>query len=108
LVVPVGIGKATAKQLLVNGATVHVISRDQNSIDSATNELKVYGNVFGLKSDITCADQVQKLTLKIDKEFGKIDFLVNASGIFSPKPFLISTADDYDCYMDHVEINLPS
>jgi NAD(P)-dependent dehydrogenase (short-subunit alcohol dehydrogenase family) len=95
-----GIGKATAKHLLVNGATVYIVSRDQNSVDAATNELSVFGNVFGMKTDITNTDQVQNLVLKIDKEFGKIDFLVNASGIFSPKSFLNSTLDDYNSYLD--------
>jgi NAD(P)-dependent dehydrogenase (short-subunit alcohol dehydrogenase family) len=95
-----GIGKATAKLLLLNGAIVHIVSRDQNSLDAATNELRAFGNVFGVKTDITHTDQVQNLLLKIDREFDKIDFLVNASGIFSPKPFLDSTLDDYNSYLD--------
>ena len=41
-----GIGKATAKQLLICGATVYIVSRDQTSLDSATNELQNYGNVL--------------------------------------------------------------
>ena len=95
-----GIGKATAKQLLVHGAKVHIVSRDQNSVETATNELKVFGNVFGVKTDITNTDQVRALVSKFDKEIDKIDFLVNASGIFSPKPFLDSTPDDYNSYLD--------
>ena len=36
-------------------------------------------------------------------EIGKlsnVDFLVNASGIFGPKPFLDHTVEDYDSYLD--------
>src|SRR6478752_1130699 len=95
-----GIGKATAKHLLTGGATVYIVSRDQNSVDTATHELKAFGNVFGVKTDITSTDQVRALVSKFDKEIGKIDFLVNASGIFNPKPFLDSTPDDYNSYLD--------
>jgi len=33
-------------------------------------------------------------------EFSNVDYLVNASGIFGPKPFLDHTAEDYDSYLD--------
>src|SRR5258705_12475930 len=95
-----GIGKATAKQLLICGATVYIVSRDQNSLDAATSELRTYGNVLSVQTDITSTIQVQDFLLKMSKEFGNISFLVNASGIFSPKAFLMSTVEDYDSYLD--------
>jgi len=95
-----GIGKATAQNLLENGATVYIVSKDQNSIQSATRELGQYGNVFGVKTDITSLKDVESLELKIDGEIGKIDYLVNASGIFGPKPFLDYSLADYNSYMD--------
>ena len=95
-----GIGKATAKQLLICGATVYIVSRDQNSLDAATSELRTYGNVLSVQTDITSTIQVQDFLLKMNKEFGNISFLVNASGIFSPKAFLMSTVEDYDSYLD--------
>jgi NAD(P)-dependent dehydrogenase (short-subunit alcohol dehydrogenase family) len=95
-----GIGKATAKQLLICGATVYIVSRDQNSLDAATSELRNYGNVLSVQTDITSTIQVQDFLLKMNKEFGNISFLVNASGIFSPKAFLMSTVEDYDSYLD--------
>jgi NAD(P)-dependent dehydrogenase (short-subunit alcohol dehydrogenase family) len=95
-----GIGKATAKQLLIAGATVYIVGRDQNNLESAAIELRSYGNVLPVSTDITSTHQVQDFLLKMNKEFGHISFLVNASGIFSPKPFLISTVEDYDSYLD--------
>src|SRR2546422_6703331 len=95
-----GIGKATAKMLLQNGAKVHVISKDQNSVNNATKELKAFGNVSGHKVNISAVMEVNNLISKINRDLGKIDYLVNASGIFGPKPFLDYTREDYDSYLD--------
>jgi len=95
-----GIGKATAKQLLDNGATVYIVGRDQDKLVAATNELGEFGNVQGGNADITNIEQVAELLGKLNKEFAKIDYLVNASGMFGPKPFLDCTLDDYDNYLN--------
>lgn len=95
-----GIGKATAKQLLEKGATVHIVSKDQIHIEASTKELKAFGNVSGANTDITNVNDVRNLLLKINQEFGNIDFLVNASGIFDPKPFLDTTLNEYNSYLD--------
>jgi NAD(P)-dependent dehydrogenase (short-subunit alcohol dehydrogenase family) len=95
-----GIGKATAKLLLQKGASVCVVSKDQNNIHAAITELKAYGDIGSEKADITNEKDVEILKSKMNGEFGKIDFLVNASGIFGPKPFLNITPDDYNSYLD--------
>jgi len=95
-----GIGRAVAKLLMHGGATVCIISKDQKSIDAATDELEAYGEVTGLQADITNLVQVQDLIAKFNQQFGKIDYLVNASGIFVPKPFLDCALVDYNNYMD--------
>lgn len=95
-----GIGKATARKLLEQGAAVYIVSKNQNSIQRAISELSPFGHVVGIKTDITHARDVEVLGLKISQEIGKIDYLVNASGIFGPKPFLDCSPDDYNSYMD--------
>ena len=49
--------------------------------------------------DITDANQVANLVNKVSA-LSNLDYLVNASGIFLPKPFLDHTASDYDSYLD--------
>jgi len=95
-----GIGRAVAKLLMHGGATVCIISKDQKSIDAATNELREYGEVTGLQADITDLLQVGDLVTKINQQLANIDYLVNASGIFGPKSFLDCALDDYNNYMD--------
>ena len=87
-----GIGKATTEALLSQGATVHVVGRNPQKIADAPNLIKH-------KVDITKREEVANLTTQILK-FSNLDYLVNASGIFGPKPFLDHTPEDYDAYLD--------
>lgn len=87
-----GIGQATTAQLLEKGAIVHVVGRNPGRLQDQTNLVKH-------QVDITDTAQVEGLVGKIDS-LGQIDFLVNASGIFAPKPFLDHTLADYDSYQD--------
>lgn len=87
-----GIGKATANDLLNQGATVHIVGRSTDKVESLPNLIKH-------KVDITDSVQLEKLITQI-AELQDIDFLVNASGIFGPKPFLEHTKEDYDSYLD--------
>ena len=87
-----GIGHSTAQILLAEGATVHIVGRSPEKIADAPNLIKH-------KVDITDKSEVQNFIAKIDS-WDNLDFLVNASGIFGPKPFLNHTREDYDSYMD--------
>ncbi len=95
-----GIGKATAKLLLDKSATVHIVSKDKNSIERATKELRTFGNVIGHNVNISNTNEIRSFVSKVSQNFDKVDFLVNASGIFDPKPFLDHTVEDYDSYLD--------
>ncbi|MBX2873012.1 MAG: SDR family oxidoreductase [Saprospiraceae bacterium] len=87
-----GIGKATAEALLHQGATVHIVGRNPQKISDRPNLIKH-------KVDITNREEVATLTTQIE-ELSSLDYLVNASGIFGPKPFLDHTTADYDAYLD--------
>ena len=87
-----GIGKATTQALLEQGATVHIVGRSPNKVADAPNLHKH-------QVDITDRAAVASLIAKIDG-LSNLDYLVNASGIFGPKPFLDHTAEDYDSYLD--------
>lgn len=87
-----GIGKATTEQLLEAGALVHIVGRSPEKVADAPNLTKHRANI----SDPAALDQ---LIATLD-QLPAIDFLVNASGIFGPKPFLEHTREDYDSYLD--------
>ncbi|WP_025744004.1 SDR family NAD(P)-dependent oxidoreductase [Aquimarina pacifica] len=87
-----GIGKATVNSLLKEGATVHVVGRTVSKIPDADRLIKH-------QVDITNMQNVNKLTITIS-QLDRLDYLVNASGIFGPKAFLDHTLEDYDSYQD--------
>jgi len=87
-----GIGKATVDSLIEGGATVHVVGRNTSKIPDADNIIKH-------QVDITNKDSVDQLNKTI-ADLDRLDYLVNASGIFGPKAFLDHTVEDYDSYQD--------
>lgn len=95
-----GMGKATAKQLLQKGAKVIVVSKEQASVDAAVTELSAYGEVSGLRVNLALASDVKDFIDTLEKDEQPVNYLVNASGIFAPKPFLDSTLEDYDSFLN--------
>lgn len=87
-----GIGKATCDQLLSKGAIVHIVGRNPQKVNSHPNLIKH-------QFDITDQDQLNGLIERIAL-FNRIDYLVNASGIFMPRPFLEHTREDYNSYLN--------
>jgi len=87
-----GIGKSTSEQLLAQGAIVHIVGRNTNKIEDQNN-LKKH------TADITDSDDLNRL-LETIQALDRVDYLVNASGIFGPKLFLDHTVSDYDSYLN--------
>lgn len=87
-----GIGYYTAEALLNLGTSVHVVGRN-------IGKLTDLPNLYKHRADITINAEVERLIKEIEK-FENLDFLVNASGIFIPKPFLEHTIDDYNSYLN--------
>ena len=87
-----GIGRATAEQLLTHGATVHIVGRNTDKVPDQENLIKH-------TTDITNESQLDQFIQNINS-LTQVDYLVNASGIFGPKPFLEHTREDYNSYLD--------
>lgn len=87
-----GIGRATAEQLHNSGATVHIVGRSVHKIADQDRIIKH-------QVDISNQTEVNQLIETIS-QWGELDYLVNASGIFGPKSFLDHTIEDYNAYLD--------
>lgn len=89
-----GIGLATAKRFLDEGARVAISGRSQKTLDEAVKSL---GNdVLAVQADAARIADTEKLFAAIQQKFGKIDVLfVNAGvGKFAPLEFV--TEEMYD------------
>src|SRR5450755_3653589 len=81
-----GIGFATAKRLLTEGATVIINGRTKKTVEEAVSELKILvpgAKVSGIAADFSKVDEVNNLISQIPT----IDILINNAGIFEPIPF---------------------
>jgi len=78
-----GIGFETAKDLLRQGATVIIASRDQiqasKAIESITNNTHRSKCIF-MHLDLTDYDNINQFTEQIKAKYGKIDILINNAG----------------------------
>jgi NAD(P)-dependent dehydrogenase (short-subunit alcohol dehydrogenase family) len=57
------------------------------------------GAVWALTADLSSEEGLASLLQSIDGQHPDIDLLVNAAGVFFPKPFLDHQEGDYDQYM---------
>jgi NAD(P)-dependent dehydrogenase (short-subunit alcohol dehydrogenase family) len=88
-----GIGFATARALVNEGASVTINGRTRSRVDHAVEQLKSErsgSTVTGVAADLSHGDGCRKLI----ENLPEVDVLVNNLGIFEPKPFEeISDAD---------------
>jgi NAD(P)-dependent dehydrogenase (short-subunit alcohol dehydrogenase family) len=95
-----GIGKAVAKIVLQNGGTAVIVGRRPDKTKAAITELTPCGPVFGETADITKTAERAPLVERIDAQHRDATMLLNAAGVFAPKPFLEHTEADYDRYLE--------
>jgi NAD(P)-dependent dehydrogenase (short-subunit alcohol dehydrogenase family) len=94
-----GMGFETARLVLSQGGSVVIVGNRPQKAEEASNTLSVLGPVTTLIADISSDEGLQSLVKIIGEQHADIDFLVNAAGVFFPKPFLEHQDADYDQYM---------
>lgn len=89
-----GIGLATARRFVEEGAHVYITGRRQSELDKA---VKLIGrNVSAVRGDVQNAADLERLYAKIDKEKGRIDILVANSGFIDPQRLVETTEENID------------
>jgi len=91
-----GMGFETARLLIESGAPVTLVGRSHEKLDHARNTLEAIGKVHTFHCGLTRKDDLIRLIRHVDNEMKEVKYLVNAAGVFSPKPFLEHTVDDYN------------
>ena len=98
-----GIGSAIAEAFAKNGYNValHTFSRADEAKKKA-EELSVSFGVrtFSVQADVSKENDVKKMFVTLEKDFGKIDVLVNNAGISLVSMLCDTTEEDYDRVMD--------
>jgi len=79
-----GIGLATARLFIAEGAQVAITGRDQKTLDEAVRKLGP--NAHGYRADITIAEDRKRLFAAVAKDFGKLDIVFANAGISGRTP----------------------
>jgi NAD(P)-dependent dehydrogenase (short-subunit alcohol dehydrogenase family) len=89
-----GIGLATARLFLEQGARVAITGRDQASLNEAS---KVLGNdVLAIRSDASRVAEIEQLTLTLKDLWGRLDVLFVNAAVAGPAPFEAVSEAQFD------------
>ena len=94
-----GMGFAAARMVIAEGGSVVIVGNRPDKTEEARRELAALGEATALTADLASEDGLAQLLGTIDAQHPDIDLLVNAAGVFFPKPFLDHQEADYDQYM---------
>ena len=97
-----GIGFATVKKFLDNGAKVALFGSREATVDKALAQLKEMNPdypVMGLYPDIANENEVNDAFAKVVDVFGRLDILVNNAGISARDPLLDYKVEDFEKIM---------
>ena len=99
-----GLGKAMALAFHEAGASVALVARRQDRLDSAKREIESQsegsGQVLGIAADVTHADQIASAYEAATAQLGTIDILVNNAGKSEAHPFLEVTDEIWQGDLD--------
>jgi NAD(P)-dependent dehydrogenase (short-subunit alcohol dehydrogenase family) len=79
-----GIGLATARLFIAEGAEVAITGRDQKTLDEAVAELGPKAR--GYRADVTVAEDRKRLFADLARDFGKLDIVFANAGIGGRTP----------------------
>lgn len=98
-----GIGLATVKKFLENGATVAVLGSRQETVDRALHTLKEENPdypVVGYWPNLGKYAEVEEVFEEVKEKFGALDILVNNAGISAREKLYDYSVDEFEKIMD--------
>ncbi len=98
-----GIGLATAKRFVTEGARVVIADLRRDQIDAAVAQCNALGgsaDALGLIVDVTQRASVDALVAAVKQQCGRIDILVNNAGITKDARLVKMTEVEFDAVID--------
>lgn len=93
-----GMGLEAARQLVKAGHHVTLLGSSAAKLEAAKTELADRAEVRQI--DLADFTAVETLAAELRADARHISKLINAAGVFAPKPFVEHSPADYDLYMD--------
>ena len=96
-----GLGKQMAKGFAEAGADLVILARRVEKLEELKAELETLGvKVLACKCDVTLTEDIDNAAKAAEKEFGKVDILVNCAGSSKDKGVLDMTDDEWSFTID--------
>ena len=96
-----GIGEATAKKFIKEGAKVVIADINQEDIETTVNEIKAMGGeITCIIVDVTSRESVDRMIEDTIKKCGRLDVLVNNAGITMDSTLIKMSEDQWDKVID--------
>lgn len=96
-----GLGRAMAVALAEAGADVSLAARSKDQLEAVTAEIDQRGRrALSVPTDVTDATAVQNLVDTTVAQLGRLDILVNNSGVIDSTPLLEQDPAEWDRVMD--------
>jgi 3-oxoacyl-[acyl-carrier protein] reductase len=96
-----GIGYATARKFLDEGAAVALVDQSTEALQSARSSLKMNGEIIETFTvDVTRRDQLDEMVGQLRDRFGRVDVLVNNAGITLDARIQNMTDEQFDRVID--------
>jgi NAD(P)-dependent dehydrogenase (short-subunit alcohol dehydrogenase family) len=91
-----GMGRQVATDVVAAGGSAVIIGEDPGKVDDTVQTLAKDDTAYGITADLTDRDQVERVCQQLASEHADATLLVNAAGLFIPKPFVDHDGADYD------------
>lgn len=93
-----GLGKQMALAFARQGADLVILARRMERLEEFKPELIKAGakKVLAIKCDVTSTEDIDAAAAKTEKEFGKVDILLNCAGSSKDKGILDMTDEEWD------------
>jgi NAD(P)-dependent dehydrogenase (short-subunit alcohol dehydrogenase family) len=93
-----GIGRATAKHFVSEGAYVFITGRTQSKLDAAGKEIG--SNVTAIQGDVANLQDLDRLFAQIQREKGRLDIVFANAGVFEYAPLGTIGEEHFDSIFD--------
>ena len=92
-----GLGKQMAKAFAKSGADLAILARRVDRLEELKKELeKNKVKVLAVKCDVTSSEDIDAAAKAVEKEYGKVDILVNCAGSSKDAGVLEMKDDEWD------------
>jgi NAD(P)-dependent dehydrogenase (short-subunit alcohol dehydrogenase family) len=95
-----GMGRQVAADVVAAGGSAVIIAEDSGKVEDTVRALAKDGSAYGITADLADRMQAERVCQQLAAEHADATLLVNAAGLFVPKPFLDHDGADYDSYAE--------